>query len=272
MLDIASSRLQPRAKGALVLSSKRRDGRSVIDGLHQSGCLRMLFPNGGHALDAVMINTSGGVTGGDNITVTASVGADSAMMLTTQAAERAYRAQPDQTGQITTQLHVAAGGTLHWLPQELLLFDGCRLSRKLDVKLQADARALLIEPVVFGRTAMGETLTDITFRDRISVTRDGRPVYRDGVQMAGDAVAMLARPAIGQGMSAMATVIYAHPDAAARLKGVRKLLPDTGGVSLLSDDLLVGRIMAQDSYLLRRALIPVLELLSGATVPKTWRL
>ena len=219
-----------------------------------------------------MINTSGGVTGGDSIAVTASVGAQSALTLTTQAAERAYRAQPDQTGQISTKLQVAHGGLLHWLPQELLLFDGCNLSRNLNVALEGDARALMIEPVVFGRTAMGETLTDIAFRDRISVTRDAQPIYRDGVNMCGNAVTRLARPATGQGMSAMASIIYAAPDAEVRLPAVRRLLPDTGGASLLSADLLVGRIVAQDSYLLRCALIPILELLSGATVPKTWRL
>ena len=153
-----------------------------------------------------------------------------------------------------------------------LLFDGCNLQRQLDVALQGDARALLVEPVVFGRTAMGETMTDITFRDRISVTRDGQPIYRDGVTLSGDVAAQLARPAIGQGMMAMASFVYAAADAQTRIGAVRALMPTTGGASLLADDLLVGRIVAPDSYLLRRSLIPVLELLSGIAVPKTWRL
>jgi urease accessory protein len=264
--------LQPRAKGGVKLSSKRRGAVSVIDDLHQSGCLRLLFPRGGAALDAVLINTSGGVTGGDNISVAASVGTGSEMTLTTQAAERAYRAQPGQIGQITTELAVAEGGSLNWLPQEILLFNGSNLQRKLDVLLAGDAKALLVEPVVFGRTAMGETLFDISFRDRISVNRDGHPIYRDGVFLDGDAAAQLARPAIGQGMIAMANIIYAAPDAHTRLPTVRALLPATGGASLLANDLLVGRIMAADSYLLRCALIPIIERLSGAAVPRTWRL
>jgi urease accessory protein len=255
-----------------MVSSKRRGAASVIDDLHQSGCMRVLFPHGGRTLDAVLINTSGGVTGGDNLSVAACVGAGSAMTLTTQAAERAYRAQAGQTGQITTTLGVDAGGTLNWLPQELILFEGSCLSRKLDVALKGDAKALLVEPVVFGRTAMGEELNDIAFRDRISVTRDGRPIYRDGVTLRGNAAAQLARPAIGQGMVAMASIIYAAQDAQAHLPAVRALLGATGGASLLADDVLVGRLMAQDSYLLRRALIPVIERLSGAAVPKTWRL
>ena len=264
--------LQPRAKGSVTLTSKLRGNVSVIDDLHQSGCLRLLFPRGDAALDAVLINTSGGVTGGDNIAVSATVGAGSEMTLTTQAAERAYRAQPGQIGQITTTLSVDAGGALNWLPQEILLFNGSNLHRELKVSLAGNASALLVEPVVFGRAAMGETLTDIAFKDRVSVMRDGRPIYRDGACFEGNAAAQLARPAIGQGMIAMANIIYAAPDAQTRLPAVRALMPSTGGASLLADDLLVGRIMAADSFLLRCALIPIIERLSGAAVPRTWRL
>ena len=264
--------LQPRAKGGVNLSSKRRGDVNVIDSLHQSGCLRVLFPRSAKALDAVLINTSGGVTGGDSLAVSATVGAGSEMTLTTQAAERAYRAQSGQTGRISTTLNVDAGAMLNWLPQELLLFEGCSLRRSLDVSLTGDAVALLVEPVVFGRTAMGETLTDISFHDRICVTRDGHPIYRDGVALHGDVAAQLGRPAIGQGMIAMANIIYAAPDADARLPAVRALLPAAGGASLLAKGLLVARIMAADSYLLRCALIPIIEQLSGAAVPRTWRL
>lgn len=272
MLDTIGN-LQPRAKGGVTLSSKRRGDKSVIDGLRQSGCLRLLFPHSGSdTLEAVLINTSGGVTGGDRIDVQGAVGIDSALTLTTQAAERAYRAQPGQTGRITTRLSVATGGALNWLPQELILFDGCNLSRKLDIALAADAQALVVEPVVFGRTAMGEMLTDAIFRDRIAINRAGRPIYRDGVQMAGDLMGQLGRNAVGQGMSAMASVIYANPLAEARLNAVRAHLPPTGGATLLAENLLAIRIMAQDSYLLRQSLMPIIELLSGTTVPKTWRL
>ncbi|WP_348644669.1 urease accessory protein UreD [Yoonia sp. F2084L] len=256
----------------MVLSAKRRGTISVIDELHQSGCMRVLFPHGLGALDAVLINTSGGVTGGDNIAVSGAVGVGSTLRLTTQASERAYRAQPHETARITTTLSVADGASLQWLPQEIILFEGCRLDRQLDLALAPGAKALLVEPVVFGRAAMGEVLTDIMLRDRIAITQDGQPIYLDRVVIDGDAVARLAGPATAGGMGAMASFVYAAPDADARIARVRALLPQTGGASLLADDLLVGRVVAADGYLLRRSLIPIIELLSGATVPKTWRL
>ncbi|MDG1863814.1 MAG: urease accessory protein UreD [Yoonia sp.] len=271
MLD-ALSTIQPRSKGRAVLSSKRRGTMSALDDLHQAGCLRVLFPRGGPALDAVLINTSGGVTGGDHIALSAQVGKNSALTITTQAAERAYRAQPDETGEITTDLIVENGALLRWLPQELILFEGSRLHRNLSVNLAPTARALLVEPIVFGRVAMGETLTSIHFRDRIAINRGGTPLYIDGMFLSGDTSAHLSRMAVADGATAMASALYIAPDAAAHLHAVRASLPPTGGASLLACDTLVVRILASDSYILRQSLIPILERLSNAPLPATWRL
>lgn len=271
MLDTLAS-VQPRSKGHAALSTKLRGAHSVIDDLYQSGCLRVLFPRGGPALSAVLINTSGGVTGGDSIAVTGHVGEGSTLSLTTQACERAYRAQPNEIASIVTDITVAENAVLHWLPQELILFDGCRLKRKLTLHLAPTAQALLVEPVVFGRTAMEEVLHDIQFSDRISVMRGGCPLYLDGVNLTGDASAQMARAATGGGAFAMASVVYAAPDAAAQIAAIRALLPQTGGASMLADDLLVVRLVAQDSFLLRQSLVPILERLSGGPLPASWRL
>lgn len=271
MLDMTTT-TQPRAKGQAALSSKQRGALSVIDDLHQAGCLRVLFPRGGPALDAVLINTSGGVTGGDRLAFTAQVGARSALTITTQAAERAYRAQPDETGEITTQITVEEGAMLRWLPQELILFEGSNIRRKLFVNLAPSARALLVEPIAFGRVAMGETLQNVHFQDRIAINRGGAPLYRDGVDLNGNASAHLAQTATANGATAMASVIYIAPDAPAHLNAIRAHLPQTGGASLLADDMLVIRILGADSYVLRQSLIPILERLSNAPLPATWRL
>ncbi|MCL4133646.1 UNVERIFIED_CONTAM: hypothetical protein GTU68_037245 [Idotea baltica] len=234
--------------------------------------MRVLFPRGGPALDAVLINTSGGVTGGDCISVTAQVGQGSALTLTTQTAERAYRAQPTETGRVTTDISVANDGSLKWLPQEMILFNGCNLDRRLNVELAQSATALLVETIVFGRAAMGEKLDDIRFKDRISVCRNGSPLYLDGISMGGDVSAQLTRAAVAQGSGAMTSVVYVAPDAEALLNPIRAILPPFSGASLLAKDVLVIRLVAQDSFVLRQGLIPLLERLSNGPLPKTWRL
>ena len=218
-----------------------------------------------------MINTSGGLTGGDRIEVAATAGTGSHMILTTQAAERAYKSQSG-FARVETQLSVAQGARLDWLPQELILFDESAMRRSLSVDLAADARFLMIEPVIFGRAAMGETLTHVTFEDRVRIYRGGTPLYMDGVSLDGDMRPHLERPAIASGAGAMASLVYVAPDAEAHLDAVRDALPETGGASLKKQDVLTMRVIASDGFELRRALLPVLDRLSGDRLPTSWRL
>lgn len=241
--------------------------------LRQSGSTKLVFPRTPTPdVEVVMVNTAGGITGGDQFGLNVAVEPGATLTLTTQAAERAYRAQRDEVGTLTTELDVQAGGRLNWLPQELILFERCNLRRKLTVSLQADAQLLLVEPIVFGRTAMGEALHDARFQDRISITRAGEPLYLDGMNLGGDVASLLQRPATAAGATAMASVVMVAPDVAAHFPVVQSALPATAGASLLADDLLVIRLLAADSLELRRVLIPVLERLNNNPLPMSWRL
>lgn len=264
--------MQQRARGEIVLSSKRTGGRSVIDGLRQSGAFKAVFPRTRDQLECIVVNTAGGLAGGDRFQLTAHAGADSRLSLTTQAAERAYRALPGETAHMRTRLSVGTGGLLHWLPQELILFDGCALDRRLSIDLASDARLLMVEPVIFGRALMGEEITQGSFRDRIEVTRDGAPLYLDGLWLTGDIAAQLRRPAVAAGGMAMASLLYVAPDAPARLTEIRAYLPGTGGAGLLNDTTLTLRLVCPDGFELRKHLLPILDILSGAALPISWRL
>lgn len=265
---------QPRTRGeGRVSVAAGSQGRSVIRQLRQAGALKLIFPKvHGPDAEAVIVNTAGGVTGGDRLVVQAEVGAGAELTLTTQAAERIYRAQPGEVGRIRTTLQVADGGRLNWMPQETILFDHAALHRRLRVDLAGAAEVLMVEPLVFGRTAMGEVIRAVHFRDHVRITRDGAPLYVDGIRFDGDLHAQLARPAIAAGAGAMATVVFAGPQAAGHLPAVRSLLPVTAGASLLSKGLLVMRLLAADSFELRRSLIPVLLHLNAGKLPLSWRL
>ncbi|OWU68758.1 urease accessory protein ureD [Marinibacterium profundimaris] len=265
---------QPRAMGQVRLSAKRRGAASVLDGLHQQGSMKALFPRPrGPALDAVLLNTGGGITGGDRFDVAATAGADTRLTITTQAAERAYKAQPEEIGRVRNRLVLGARATLDWLPQETILFDGAALDRRLSADLQGpDARLLLVEPVVFGRHAMGETLRRGRFTDRIDIRRDGQLLFSDRIALTGDIAAHLARPGIADGAGAMATVIIADPEAGRLLDRARETLPTTGGASLVRDGLLLARLLAPDGFTLRKHLLPLVAALSTIPLPRTWTL
>jgi len=262
---------QPRALGRVEIGVKHRGPRSALATLHQSGAFKALFPRQrGAALEAILINTAGGITGGDRFSAALEVGANAHLAVTTQAAERAYRAQPGEIAQVRTRAQVAAGARLDWLPQETILFNAAALHRKLRIDLDGDARLLLLEPLVFGRAAMGETLTGIHFRDRIEITRQGAPLYIDALAFSGDAAAHLARPGVAAGAGAMASLVFVAPEAEAHLDALRALMPATGGVSLIRPDLLALRLLAADSHALRQVLVPVLTRLTDNAIPRSW--
>lgn len=263
---------QPRAIGSAMVSSKWRDGRSCIDDLRQAGALKLVFPRNDHVVEGVIVNTAGGITGGDRFDITATAGAGATLTLTTQAAERAYRAQTGQTGRLKTQLSVAENARLNWLPQETILYDGSSLARQLTVDIASNGRYLMVEPVIFGRQAMGEELRDARFRDQIDIRQSGKWLYRDGVYLDGNVADRLDRPAIAGGARAMANLVFVAPEAGGHLTAVRERIGTGGGASLLQDTVLVARLLAEDGFALRQRLIPVLDYLTDNTLPKSWRL
>ena len=253
------------------LSVKNRQGFTKIDRFRQSGSLKCLFPRKFRSdLEAVLINTAGGVTGGDRFEASVHLAKGTRLTLTTQACERAYRAKAGQTGVIFNNLNVGPDARLSWLPQETLLFDGCALRRKLAVSLEEGARALIAEPLIFGRTAMAERIRQANFNDRIQITQDGRPVCIDAVHLHGDVEAQLQNRFIADGALAMANIIFIAPEAEAQLSPVREMLPDSAGASLLSRSTLVIRILAKDGFSLRKTLVPLLTRLNNSPLPRCW--
>jgi urease accessory protein len=125
---------------------------------------------------------------------------------------------------------------------------------------------------VFGRKESGETIHSCAFHDSVSIMSVGHPIYLDRLKLDGDLAATIARAAVGGGARAMASLVFVNPDAKRMLAPCRDLLPATAGASLLSDRVLVVRMLAPDSYALRTALLPILKLLTNNAVPKNWRL
>jgi urease accessory protein len=264
-----SATLQPRARGEARLAVRALGGRTALADLRQAGSLKLVFPQGA-GMTAMVVNTAGGVTGGDRFSLAAEARDRSRLTLTTQAAERLYAALPGEAGRISNRLQVGAGARLDWLPQETILYDRARIDRALNVDMAPDATLLAVEPLVFGRKAMGEHVRQAALTDRIRLIRSGDLLLADTLRLHGDAEAILARTAASAG--AAATLLYAAPDAEARLAPLRDRLPDRAGASLARPGLIVARFLADDGYALRAGLIPALTLLHGSDLPRSWML
>lgn len=261
-----------RARGGLSSRFKAVDGGTRIADLSETGGYRLLFPAiGQRHVEAVQINTGGGVVGGDRITFRTHVEAGADVVHSTQAAERIYRSSGG-TSVIDVALHVDPDARLDWLPQPTILFSGSRLQRRFDVTLAASARFLMTETVVFGREAHGETLGQGTFSDSFRIRRDGRLIFADTIRLDGDLGEMLARPAIAPDSRAAALVVYVAPDAADRLEAAREALADAQTDCGLStwNGMLSARFLARRPEDLLSDLARLLRHLAGRPLPRVW--
>ncbi|HUB12122.1 MAG TPA: urease accessory protein UreD [Acetobacteraceae bacterium] len=275
-VSVAQAGILQRATGELLVGVKRRGDASVLDELRQAGCLKARFPRpvSDGWIDVAMLNTSGGVAGGDRLNVAFHVQRDARATITTPAAERFYRALPNEIpAKVRNRLHLAAGAAAEWLPQESILFDHCALDRRLVVELADDARFLGLEALVFGRAAMGEQVARAWLRDGIRIRRAGRWLLHDSVRLDGEVDASLHRAAIAGGARAMATLVQVAPDAETGLNAARLALanaPVEAGASAWNG-MLVARILAADFAALRRALIAALSVLRASRpLPRVW--
>ena len=260
-----------RAEGTARLSFRHDGTATRLRTLYQEGCAKIRLPRlpPGHIPEAILINTAGGLAGGDRIAVAVEAGGGATASVTTQACERVYRSTgPDAV--VENRLTLGSGARLAWLPQETILFDGGCLSRRLEADLSTDAELLAVESVLFGRTAMGETVRHGALHDRWRIRRDGRLIFAEDFRVAGDIAAQLARPAALGGRTAMATILHITPAPEKLLDAARSLLGETGGASAWDGKLLI-RLVAPTGLALRQLLEPLLTLLlGGRALPKVW--
>jgi urease accessory protein len=262
-----------RARAAVAVAFRARpDGITYPLTVTETGGYRARFPRGGApgVPEAVLINTGGGMAGGDQVAFDISLEASASAVVTTQAAERIYRSLGHDT-RITTTLSCAPSARLAWLPQETILYDRGRLRRRIDVDMAADATLLLSEIFVFGRTAMGERIRDGALDDRWQIRRGGELVLVEAVRLSGDIAATLDRAAVGAGARAMATAVLVAPDATDRLEAARSLFSadDVGAVSAWNG-LLCARFLGEDARRVRSAVGRFAAWAWRGALPRVW--
>jgi urease accessory protein len=253
-----------RAAGVGRLRIRQDDG-SRLENLFQSGSAKIRFAAcADDAKEAVLINTAGGLTGGDRLSWDIDVAAGAHCRVVTQACEKVYRSMGDEA-RVTVELKVAAGAHLEWLPQETILFEGSHLSRDFKISVEPGGRLLAVEAVILGRSAMGETDIHARLRDRWRVQWGERLIFADNLRID-DPTLIASRPALLNDATAFASVLLVADDAEASLDAVRLALGEAGGASAF-DGKLFCRILAKDGLNLRRTLIPVMTVLRGGKPP-----
>lgn len=262
-----------RAIGRIELSvAAAAGGRSRRHRLREEGSLRVRFPNvvPGGALEAVIVNTAGGMTGGDRFELDVAVGASARLTVSTAAAEKIYRSLGPDTA-VNVRLFAGAGAALAWLPQETILFDRTRLRRTVEADVARNAQFVIAEMLVFGRSAMGETVASGHLFDRWRIRAGGALVFAEGLRLDGAIAENLAQRATADGGCAIASALK-FPSTEADIAAVREREHDFAGEVGVSafNGLALARLVAADSAALRRDLIGVLTALGITPLPRLW--
>ena len=260
-----------RARGAVNFAVRMADGVTRRGALHESGSLRVRFPSPeDEGLSAVFVNTAGGVAGGDRFDIEIAAHEGARLTLTTAAAEKIYRAT-GKPAELNISLRAEDGAHLAWLPQETILFDRARVTRRIDIDLAEAASLLLCEIVVFGRSAMGEVMRHGEFVDRWRVRRAGRLVFAETVRLDGNIGEKLAKSAIVRGGVAIGTALIVPGDEALieRIRAASECFGGEVGISAWNG-FAIARFCAQDAARLRADVMAVLARASGRALPRLW--
>lgn len=259
-MNALTSLIAQRGSGNMTLAV----GRSGVAVWREEGSAKARLPRGGAT--AYLINTGGGLAGGDRFAVDVSVGPDARLTLTSQACERVYRTLGPEAA-VDVQLNAGPRASLFWLPQETILYDGSALARRFAIRLAPEAHFLAVEAVVFGRREMGERPSAIRLRDRWRVYRDDRLVHADDLRISGPPPA--GRACIGDA-GAVASLLGFGAKFEAMLPRLREAVGRDGGASAFNGKVL-ARIPARDGLELRQRLKPALvALVPGELPPNLW--
>jgi urease accessory protein len=267
-----------RSTGRVELAFKRRGPVTALAHLHQLGCGKARLPrpvDDAHA-EAVLINLSGGLTGGDRLAWQITWRGGATATVSGQAAEKIYRASGATAAVIETKLTVEAGATALWLPQETILFDRARLVRRNRFEVAQGGRLLAVEATILGRRAMRETVEAGLFDEAYEVHHGDRLVLADRQRFRGRIAELLAHPAVGRGATALVSLLCIADDAATRLGPLRDALGESPAAATSPDpNVIAVRWLAASPAGLRADLVAALFALQNALglpprLPRVW--
>ena len=258
-----------RAKGQIGFHLHRQK----IEKLYQSGCAKLMLPRTyGDMTEAVLLNTAGGITGGDRVDVDLTAEA-SCLMVTTQTAERLYRSST-KPAKVNVKLTAKSAATLHWLPQETIIFDGAELDRTICVDMSGDSSCLLAETLVLGREAMGEEVCRCHFTDNWRLYRDGQLFHAESLRLTDRVAEVIAAPAGGNAARVLSTIFYAGDDAQKMAKTVTPAVENSTAICALSywENRLVIRLVGSHAPTARLDINTILCVLRGQPMPRVWQI
>ena len=249
------------------LSRKIHDGPLVVQ--------KSLHPEGSELCHAIIVHPPGGIAGGDELTLNVATEENAAALLTTPGAAKWYRSSGPWAKQ---SVAFKVGGTLEWLPQETIVFDGALAQSAYEVDLAAGASLLGWDIVCLGRTGSGERFTRGTWRSSMQLRREGKLLWLERGRIDGGG-RLLESPAGLAGKPVFGTLFASGVNMNQELlHECRKSEPEQGqGAVTLLPGILLARYLGDSSEAARRYFIALWRILRPALTgrdaiePRIWR-
>ena len=229
------------AGGATRLAHREHRGPLVVQ--------RPFLPEGPAVCHVYVVHPPGGLVGGDELEIDVAIATNAHALVTTPAATKVYRTIAAPVRQ-TQRLRVAVGGTLEWLPQETILYDGARATLDTRVELAPGARFIGVDAICFGLPARRAPFAHGTCRQSFQIVRDGRPLLIERGHYDADSGVGGGRWGLG-GAGVLGFAVTAPAPAAEAVDAVRALAAaapdgDLAAVTVLGDgDAMVARYLGQ---------------------------
>lgn len=264
--------LLQRARGCVEVSFVGVRGETTLSNLYQSGSLKALIPKSFRsAKEAILINTGGGIVGGDQLSISISGGNSTETWITSQASEKVYKSAGDMS-RVEIDLTLGDNASSYWCPQEMILFDKSKLCRRMNFNVENSSNLLIVENVIFGRITSGEFSANCYFSDQWRIKRDQKLVLAENFLVTGSE-SLYGKANLGNN-KCVCTVIYVSLEAEGYLKQMREIMSErklTGGASSWNNCLL-GRVVAEDPSTIKHFTKLLLELFSNhkGFIPRVW--
>ncbi len=129
-----------------------------------------------------LVNPSGGLVGGDHVSVEAQLHAGTHVLMTSPSANRVYRSLSEPAVQ-EIRLSVGPDARLEWLPEVTIPFAGSRFRQSVHVDLAPGATVVLWDAMASGRVARQERWAFASVENEICI-RGLAPSVASGLRRA----------------------------------------------------------------------------------------
>jgi len=158
--------------GELNLIYSKLDHRTVISHSYFTTPWKLLPPiylDETGAAYTLLVNPSGGLVGGDHLSIDMTVEQGAHVLISAPSANRVYRSEGEVSEQ-HVNLMVGSGAVLEWFPEHTIPFAGSRFRQSLRATVAPGATLLLWDALASGRIASGERWAFTDLENEILIT------------------------------------------------------------------------------------------------------